>query len=95
MKFFDFGIFKNIFLSFISDINIVVFAKIWQYCLQDIVFSGDNGNIFLLFPTLDKIMNGFGDPLILRNGVTEVMARNTSVWMVNRLNRLIVISDFW
>ena len=95
MKFFDFGIFKNIFLSFISDINIVVFAKIRQYCLQDIVFSGDNGNIFLLFPTLDKIMDGFSDPLIFGNSVIEMMARNASVRMVNRLKRLIVTSDFW
>ena len=39
-------------------------------------------------------MDGFSDPLVLRNGITEVMARNTSVWMVNRLKRLIVTSDF-
>ena len=39
-------------------------------------------------------MDGFGDPLIFRNGITEVMARNASVWMVNRLKRLIVTGDF-
>ena len=39
-------------------------------------------------------MDGFSDPLILRNGVTKVMAGNTSVWMVDWLKRLIVTGDF-